>query len=94
MYIHKNIHTHIHTYLHTYIYTYTPTYIHTYIHTYNNGTLPRDWKSAVVVPIHKGGDRSSTKNYRPVSLTSVVCRSMEHFITGYVRKVWDDRDWL
>jgi len=39
----------------------------------NNGTIPRDWKKAIVVPIHKGGDRSVVKNYRPVSLTSVVC---------------------
>jgi len=49
----------------------------------NNGTLPRDWKRAVVVTIHKGGDRSLAKNYRPVSLTSVVCKSVEHVITGY-----------
>ena len=26
--------------------------------TMNNGTLPADWKRAVVVPVHKGGDRS------------------------------------
>jgi len=62
--------------------------------TVNNGTVPRDWKRAVVVPIHKGGDRSSAKNYRPVSLTSVVCKSMEHVVTGYMRQVWDGRDWL
>ena len=24
--------------------------------TMNNGTLPGDWKSAIVIPIHKGGD--------------------------------------
>jgi len=42
--------------------------------TNNNGTIPRDWKKAIVVPIHKGGDRSVVKNYRPVSLTSVVCK--------------------
>jgi len=62
--------------------------------TVNNSTLPRDWKRAVVVPIHKGDDRSSARNYRPVSLTSLVCKSMEHVITGYIRQVWDDRDWL
>ena len=38
----------------------------------NNGTIPRDWKNAIVFPIHKVGDRSVVKNYRPVSLTSVV----------------------
>jgi len=48
---------------------------------------------ATVVPIHKGGHRSVGKNYRPVSLTSVVCKQMEHAIAGYIQ-VWEDRDWL
>jgi hypothetical protein len=45
--------------------------------TINNGTIPRDWKTAIVVPLDKGGDRSVVKYYRPVSLTSVVCKQME-----------------
>ena len=44
--------------------------------TMNNGTLPGDWKTATVIPIHKGGDRSLVTNYRPVRLTSVVCKQM------------------
>jgi len=62
--------------------------------TINNGTIPRDWKKAIVVPIHKGGDRSVVKKYRPVSLTLVVCKQMEHVIASYIRQVWEDRDWL
>ena len=62
--------------------------------TINNGNIPKDWKRAVVVPFHKGGDRSVVKNYRPVSLTSVVCKQMEHVIAGYIRQVWEDRNWL
>jgi hypothetical protein len=31
----------------------------------NNGTIARDWKKVIVVPIHKGGDRSVVKNHRP-----------------------------
>ena len=54
--------------------------------TINNGTIPRDWKKAIVVPIHKGGDRLVVKNYRPVSLNSVVCKQMEHVIAGYIDK--------
>jgi len=61
--------------------------------TINNGTIRRDWKKATVVPIHKGGDRSVVKNYRPVSLTSVVSKQVEHVIAGYIQ-VWENRDWL
>jgi len=39
-----------------------------------------------VVPIYKGGDRSALTNYRPVSLTSLVCKQMEHVLAGYLRK--------
>ena len=62
--------------------------------TINNGTIPMDRKKAIVIPIHKGGDRSLVNNYRLVSLTSVVCKQTEHVIAGYVRHVWEDRDWL
>jgi hypothetical protein len=41
------------------------------------GTLPADWKEAQVTPLFKKGDRSNQGNYRPVSLTSVVCKVME-----------------
>ena len=42
--------------------------------TINVGTIAGDWKNGIVIRIHKGGDRSIVKNYRPVSLTSVVCK--------------------
>ena len=59
--------------------------------TINNGTLPADWKRAIVFPSHKGSDRSLITNYRPVSLTSVVCKQMEHVIASYLRQVWDEK---
>jgi hypothetical protein len=53
--------------------------------TMDNGTLAGDWKRATVIPIHKEGDQSLVTNYRPVSLTSVVCKQMEHVIASYLR---------
>lgn len=38
------------------------------------GKIPTKWKIAEVRPIHKKGSRASPNNYRPVSLTSVVCK--------------------
>ena len=72
--------------------------------TINNGTITRDGKKVIVFPIHKGGDRSIVKNYRPISLTSVECKQMEHVIAviydkcgkigiGYTRdSIASDRD--
>ncbi len=39
--------------------------------------VPEDWRSAIICPICKKGDREVTGNYRPVSLTSIVCKVME-----------------
>jgi hypothetical protein len=62
--------------------------------TMNNGTLPGDWKRATVVPIHKGGDRSLVTNYKPVTLTTVVCKQMEHVIASYLKQVWEKNGWF
>ena len=42
--------------------------------------LPQDWKSANVTPIFKKGNKGDSKNYRPVSLTSIICKMMENLV--------------
>jgi hypothetical protein len=42
--------------------------------------IPDDWKIALVVPIHKKGDKKAIENYRPISLTVVVRRLYERII--------------
>ena len=44
------------------------------------GVVPIDWKVANVTPIFKKGSKTEPGNYRPVSLTSVVCRVMESLL--------------
>ncbi|XP_058870591.1 high affinity immunoglobulin epsilon receptor subunit beta-like isoform X2 [Acipenser ruthenus] len=39
----------------------------------DTGVVPTDWKIANVIPIHKKGDKTEPGNYRPVSLTSIIC---------------------
>ena len=46
----------------------------------SEGKLPSEWKDAEVRPIFKKGDKTAPGNYRPVSLTSVVCKVFESFI--------------
>jgi hypothetical protein len=56
----------------------------------NNGKLPVDWKKALVIPIHKSGNKSEVNNYRPVSLTSVICKIFEKLIDRYIRKYCEE----
>ena len=46
------------------------------------GIIPEDWKSVNVTAIHKKGSRQEPGNYRPMSLTSVVCKTMERSVKG------------
>ena len=46
----------------------------------DKGSVPLDWKKAKVIPIFKKGSKGKACNYRPVSLTSVVCKLMESII--------------
>ena len=48
------------------------------------GSVPKDWKLANVVPIHKKGDRACFKNYRPISLTSTLGKILETIITKQI----------
>ena len=43
----------------------------------NKGALPDDWKASIIIALHKKGSKSNINNYRPVSLTSVVCKVLE-----------------
>ena len=47
---------------------------------YSSGQFPSDWKLANVVPVHKKGDKSDIKNYRPISITSLVMKVMDIII--------------
>ena len=46
--------------------------------------LPAEWKYANITPLHKKGSRMDIGNYRPVSLTSVICKLMEAIVRDHV----------
>ena len=48
------------------------------------GIVPEKWKLANVTPLHKKGSRLESSNYRPVSLTSVVCKVLERIVRDAV----------
>ena len=43
-------------------------------------SLPKDWLQANINPLFKKGNTNLAVNYRPVSLTCVCCKLLEHII--------------
>ena len=46
----------------------------------DTGEVPRDWRTANVTPLFKKGSKQQVDNYRPVSLTSQICKVVESVI--------------
>ena len=51
------------------------------------GIVPSEWKEANITPLFKKGSRNKPDNYRPVSLTSVVCKLLETLIRDHMEEL-------
>ena len=65
--------------------------LHSLLNTLNNiwltGNFPAFWRQSYIVPIPKPDkDTTNPTNYRPIALTSCVCKVMEQMINN--RLVW------
>ena len=53
----------------------------------DNRGFPESWRLATVIPIPKPNkDHAEPKNYRPIALTSCLCKTLERMINK--RLVW------
>ena len=59
-----------------------PHLLHVVNFSLTSGTVPADWKMAVVVPLHKKGDAADPKNFRPISLLSNVSKLCEKIVVS------------
>ena len=62
--------------------------------TIDKGTVPAQWKKALVTPIFKKGDKHCAANYRPVSLTAVCCKLCEHILARTIMDHLEDNGLL
>ncbi len=68
--------------------TITPILIDIYKQSYETGEVPLDWRRANVTPIFKKGRKNDASNYRPISLTCISCKLLEHIITSLPTPTW------
>ena len=57
---------------------------------FTSGILPQDWLTATVTPVYKKGNHNKAENYRPISLTSIICKVMESIIKKDIVKYFND----
>jgi len=72
----------------------SPIITHIFKQSLESGTVPSQWKHAYVTPIFKKGSKAHPGNYRPISLTSVVCKTMEHIMVSQIMKHLEDQNIL
>ena len=55
----------------------------------DSGVVPQKWKHANVTAIFKKGPKSDPKNYRPISLTCIASKVLEHIVHSHIMKYFD-----
>ena len=67
---------------------------HIFSQSLETGSVPSDCKHAYVTPIFKKGTKSDPRNYQPISLTSIVCKTMEHILVSQIMKHLEENNIL
>ena len=53
---------------------------HLFTTSLNTSVIPTEWKAHKIIPIYKTGDKTSVKNYRPISLLCNFSKVLEDLI--------------
>ena len=61
---------------------------------YKLNQLPSDWKIGHITAIFKKGSKVDPSNYRPISLTSIICKVMESIIRDHIMKFFICNDYF
>ncbi len=56
------------------------------------GELPSDWTTGNVTSVYKKGNKHDVRKYRPISLTSIVAKTMERLVHGKISNFLADHN--
>ena len=67
-----------------------PVFAHLFQQSMDTGEIPKEWSLANICPLFKKSDKSLACNYRPVSLTCVPCKLLEHIVYSNIMDHLDE----
>ena len=60
----------------------------------DQGCIPNDWKKANIVPVYKKGNKNEIINYRPISLTPITSKILEHIVHSNIMNFFEGNNIL
>ena len=60
----------------------------------DSGKLPEDWRRAKIASAFKKGNTCQAENYRPISLTCICCKLLEHIVCRHLNDHLDQHHLL
>ena len=72
----------------------SPVFAHLFQQSIDTREIPKEWSLANICPLFKKGDRSLARHYRPVSLTCIPCKLLEHIICSNIMAHLDKHELL
>ena len=64
----------------------SPAVVHLFNLSFKTGFIPKNYKSAKVIPIFKAGEQNRFDNYRPISILNAFSKLMEKIVAGQMIK--------
>ena len=60
----------------------------------SSGFIPDFWKTSIILPLFKKGDKHAFDNYRPIALTSSLCKITEKLVYDHLLAFFNSRNIL
>ena len=67
-----------------------PVFAHLFQKSLDTGEIHKEWSLANICPLYKKGERALSFNYRPVALTCVPCKLLEHIVCSNIMAHLDE----
>ena len=64
----------------------SPILAHIFNESLARGDVPEEWRQAKVSQVFKKGEKYDAANYRPVLLTCICCKTLEHILVSNINK--------